>query len=195
MFYGQHHGLRTRLLDWTTNPLVAVYFAVENIFSRLSDDTDFGAVWALKVRSRDFRTPEEAGDPTKLERWIMVNPPPITRRIVRQSGKFSYHPPGHDLNLDGRERSRDGEGLFKVIITERRGKNPTREIRKQLGIMNIHHASLFPDADGVARFINDEWEDIALSFMDERQAANSRPRSPALLGQRPVPKFQRGRSH
>jgi hypothetical protein len=40
LFLAQHYGLPTRLLDWTENPLVATYFAVE----RPDDD---GCIWAL----------------------------------------------------------------------------------------------------------------------------------------------------
>lgn len=175
LFYAQHHGLRTRLLDWTTNPLVALYFAVENIFSGADDDKDFGAVWAVRVSKKDFRTPEQARDPMKLSRWIMINPPPITHRIVRQSGKFSYHPQSHDCSLEAEPQRNTDEGLVKVELTARHRRNPSRDIRKQLGIMNVHHASLFPDADGVARFINDEWVDIAISFRDELKSGTKKP--------------------
>jgi hypothetical protein len=40
LFLAQHYGLPTRLLDWSENPLVAAYFAVQD----LDDD---GCVWAL----------------------------------------------------------------------------------------------------------------------------------------------------
>jgi hypothetical protein len=38
--------------------------------------------------------------------------------------------------------------------------NPAEEIRKQLGIMNCHHGSLFPDPEGVALFVNYQLPDI-----------------------------------
>ena len=141
---------------------------------------DFGAVWALKVHEDHFRSPEEAGDPEKLTDWIMINPPPVSKRIVRQSGKFSYHPfrrgstlePSLNYALNQMAR-RPGEKLIKIVIKGKDNINPSKKIRNQLGIMNIHHAALFPDADGVAHFVNNEWHDIALSYKKQIREAES----------------------
>jgi hypothetical protein len=184
LFYAQHHRLQTRLLDWTTNPLVALYFAVENIISGCSDKKHFGAVWAIRVNDEDFLDPDQV-NPSKLNRWVMINPPPVTRRIVRQSGKFSYHPLGCD-SIDNRER-RPEEKLVKLVLRGPKGKNPSKAIRNQLGIMNVHHASLFPDADGVARFVNAEWPDIAVSFKPELERAMSK------IGKRPIRSAKNGK--
>jgi hypothetical protein len=158
LFFAQHHGLKTGLLDWTSNPLVALYFAVENIVSGIDDKKDnhiYGAVWAVTVPGKYFKSPDQIKKVNSEKEWIFVNPPPVTERLARQSGKFSYHPEGTRQNLDEIER-RDEEKLVKFVIVKDKGENPTRSIRRHLGIMNIHHASLFPDADGVAECINRE---------------------------------------
>ena len=157
LFYAQHHRLITRLLDWTTNPLVAMYFAVENIISRCSDKEHFGAVWALHVDPERFRTPDQIGGPPDiLKDWTIVNPPPVTHRLVRQSGKFSYHPEGAAQVITG-SVLRPAEKLRKYTLKGDGGMNPAKEVRRRLCTMNIHHAFLFPGPDGVAQFINNEW--------------------------------------
>jgi hypothetical protein len=196
LFYAKHHNLHTKLLDWTSNPLVAIYFAVENILSEKTGNKNNtgGSVWALKVSKENFRSAEdlwpeygktkkqldpssgklyplssincrypfyEKLDPSKGENmddadWFMINPEPVTSRIVYQSGKFSYHPGEKQIPIDQLER-RKGECLIKINIQ----KEKNDEIRKKLGIMNIHHASLFPSPTGIANFVNYEWPDIA----------------------------------
>ncbi len=170
LFFAQHYRLRTRLLDWTTNPLVALYFAVENVLTDKStlEKNPFGAVWAIRVREQDFQTEEqlESADPDKVKRWIMINPPPVTSRMIRQSARFSFHPECDEQPLDDIPRRYKEETLVKVILRDPKKPkaNPADDIRRKLGIMNVHHASLFPDPDGVAAFINTEWPAITTQY-------------------------------
>lgn len=178
LFYAQHFGIKTKLVDWTTNPLVALYFAVENIISHIHDDSDiYGAVWAIRV-NKDPKEEAKVGkkwyeaqdlpgyggrkvEDWRLGSWVLINPPLITDRLIRQCGKFSYHPA---KNVDDLTKIPlcDGEELVKVeMVPAVDGRNPTAAIRKQLGILNIHHASLFPSTDDIAKFLNTEWVPIA----------------------------------
>lgn len=168
LFFAQHHGLKTRLLDWTSNPLVALYFAVENILAANQDDDDiYGCVWAIKVMKNrwvDFRElPGYKGGRTEwqLPFWIMINPPSVMARLIVQSAKFSYHPSDFDLDLRHQHLDNSEELVQILISPEEKGYNPTRSIRKHLGILNVHHGALFPDSEGVAKFINIQWRDIA----------------------------------
>jgi hypothetical protein len=176
LFYAQHYGLQTRLLDWTSNPLVALYFAVENIFSIKEDS--IGTVWALAVdkdhiklwnqlneeNDKNFNTPQNALNYAKEDpdySWFMVNPPFNIPRVSRQSARFSFHADQDIKSIDSQPRRNSDEVLFKIILRNKVG-NPSKKILKQLGVMNINHASLFPDPSGLAQFINSQWTEIGL---------------------------------
>jgi hypothetical protein len=88
LWLAQHHGVPTRLLDWTRSPLVATYFAVES-----TNDRD-AAVWVIWGFDGIEQPPSSPFEVTKM---MKVSPLAITPRVQAQSSVFTVHPDGRDV--------------------------------------------------------------------------------------------------
>ncbi|MEW7292219.1 FRG domain-containing protein [Aquimarina sp. 2304DJ70-9] len=127
----QHYGLPTRLLDWTYNPLIAIFFAISS-----TPVTD-GAVYKLSGCST-IQAPDET-DPYALDKVYKYRPPYISARIQNQAGLFTVH---HQPDV-----AFTHDKLMKVIIPKRLKAT----IKKTLFKYGINQRLMYPGLEGVAR--------------------------------------------
>ncbi len=134
----QHHGVPTRLLDWTISPLVATFFAV---LGEHGEDSAVWAVWGLG--ENDHKLPI---DPFKIERIYQMTPVTISPRISVQSARFTVHP-----NENSIVDTLPGSGkCLKMIIPS----NKKYSILQRLDFMGINHHTLFPDLNGLGQWLS-----------------------------------------
>jgi hypothetical protein len=156
LFLAQHYGLPTRVLDWSENPLVALYFAVE------SDEPADGCIWALwpgqlnahfggppsLVQMRDPRVAEIAAKAFSTEGScdaviLAIDGREIDPRMLVQMGRFTIHGVPHVIeNLIGSPR-----WLRRYIVP----RNDKMKLRHQLSALGVRRANLFPDLTNLAR--------------------------------------------
>ncbi len=172
MILGEHHGLPTRLLDWTHSPFVALNFATDSDMATL--DKNDCAIWRIDIAElhrflpRRFRdvmeregvtifsvdmlneaaaSIEEYDRLTAGSSMVIMEPPSVDPRIVSQYAFFSVVP-GQVHSIED-FLGKHTAGTVKYVID----KDLKWRIRDFLDESNISERTVFPGLDGICKWL------------------------------------------
>jgi len=148
----QHHGLPTRLLDWTENPLAALWFSLNK-----KGDNSNRVVWCFVVEENKIVNPRELhNSPYNQGKTKIFKPNHITTRISSQSGWFTVHRLNREKGFIALNKNVDYESnLVKFNISN---KNRTKML-SDLDKLGINASSLFSNLDGLSRYLKWKYQD------------------------------------
>jgi hypothetical protein len=144
----QHHGMATRLLDWSENPLIALWFSMVPEHK----DSEYSVVWGFHVPHQDIINSDNTEDPFKAGSTKVFKPNHIIKRISAQFAWFTIHKYNTSKVFTPFEENAEyADKLFKIKIQ----RSCFSECKKRLHIFGINSAVMYQDIDGLAKHV--EW--------------------------------------
>ncbi|MCK6076281.1 FRG domain-containing protein [Paenibacillus silvae] len=165
LYLMQHHGVRTRLLDWSEAFTTALFFAYLNWDPSKTN----ACVWMLvpkslnEMHSKGPRNGEglyihvPGTYKTKLDNLesfddcsIALFPVRNSKRLIAQQGVFTSQATPMPLEEEGNYHLINSGNLQKIELTS----DLYEDVRMFLKLSGTNQFTLFPDLDGLAKFIN-----------------------------------------
>ncbi|WP_421231832.1 FRG domain-containing protein [Aeromonas sp. 600276] len=172
----QHHGLPTRMLDWSESALVALYFAISSDL----ESEDIGAVWCISpyelneitigtnrvycpaelrakkvgsVNIDDYLPPNLNPQISNLpKKPIAINASQSNKRVSSQKGCFTVH----GSENDSIDMIMDDSKSFRLIKINVKGRDEKLKMLSNLSKLGIDEEFIYQDLDSLCTRIKRE---------------------------------------